>query len=43
MLDKLRSVANRYDQLCFQSEQGDFYADPKKATLDFTIHQRCIQ
>ena len=31
MLDKLRSVANRYDQLCFQSEQGDFYADPKKA------------
>ncbi len=31
MLDKLRSVVDRYEQLCFQSEQGDFYADPQKA------------
>ena len=31
MLDKLRAVADRYDKLCFQSEQADFYADPKKA------------
>ena len=32
MLDKLRAVADRFDKLCFQSEQADFYADPKKAT-----------
>ena len=31
MLNKLRSVADRYEQLCFQSEQADFYADPTKA------------
>ena len=31
MLNKLRSVADRYEQLLFQSEQADFYADPKKA------------
>ena len=31
MLDKLRSVANRYEELCAKSEQPDFYADPKKA------------
>ena len=31
MLDKLRVVENRYEELCFQSEQGDFYADPRKA------------
>lgn len=31
MLDKLRAVENRYDELCFKSEQPDFYADPKKA------------
>jgi len=31
MLDKLRAVENRFDELCFQSEQPDFYADPKKA------------
>ena len=31
MLDKLRSVVNRYDELCAKSEQPDFYADPKKA------------
>ena len=31
MLDKLRSVANRYEELCFRSEQADFYNDPKKA------------
>ena len=31
MLDKLRSVADRFEELCFKSEQPDFYADPKKA------------
>lgn len=31
MLDKLSSVANRYEELCAKSEQPDFYADPKKA------------
>ena len=31
MLDKLRSVADRYEELCFKSEQPDFYADPQKA------------
>ena len=31
MLDKLRSVVDRYDELVFKSEQPDFYADPPKA------------
>ena len=31
MLDKLQSVANRFEELCAKSEQPDFYADPKKA------------
>ena len=31
MLDKLRSVENRYEELCAASEQPDFYADPKRA------------
>ena len=31
MLDKLASVANRYEELCAKSEQPDFYADPKSA------------
>ena len=31
MLDKLRAVENRYEELCARSEQPDFYADPKKA------------
>ena len=31
MLDKLRGVANRYEELCFKSEQPDFYNDTKKA------------
>ena len=31
MLDKLRAVENRFDELCFKSEQPDFYADPQKA------------
>ncbi len=31
MLDKLRSVANRYEELCAKSEQPDFFNDPKKA------------
>ena len=31
MLDKLRAVANRYEELCFKSETPDFYNDPKKA------------
>ena len=32
MLDKLRAVANRYEELCARSEQPDFYADPQAAT-----------
>ena len=31
MLNKLRAVASRYEELCAKSEQPDFYADPKKA------------
>ena len=31
MLDKLRAVAFRYEELCFKSEQPDFYNDPKIA------------
>ena len=31
MLDKLRAVANRYEELCAKSEQPDFYNDPKQA------------
>ena len=31
MLDKLRAVANRYEELCAKSEQPDFYNDPKAA------------
>ena len=31
MLDKLRSVAFRYEELCAKSEQPDFYNDPKQA------------
>ena len=31
MMEKLRAVENRYEELCARSEQPDFYADPKKA------------
>jgi len=31
MLDKLRAVAYRYEELCAKSEQPDFYSDPKQA------------
>ena len=31
MLDKLKAVERRYEELCARSEQPDFYADPKKA------------
>ena len=31
MLDKLVAVENRYEEICFRSEQADFYNDPKKA------------
>ena len=31
MLNKLRAVADRYEELCFKSEQPDFYNDPQKA------------
>ena len=31
MLEKLRAVENRYEELCARSEQPDFYNDPKKA------------
>ena len=31
MLEKLRAVEFRYEELCARSEQPDFYADPKQA------------
>ena len=31
MLNKLRAVHGRYEELCAKSEQPDFYADPQKA------------
>ena len=31
MLDKLKAVENRFEELCFKSEQPDFYNNPKKA------------
>ena len=31
MLDKLKAVENRFEELCFKSDQPDFYNDPKKA------------
>ena len=31
MLHNLTAVADRYEELCYKSEQPDFYADPKKA------------
>ena len=31
MLDKLKQVEDRYEELCARAEQPDFYADPKRA------------
>ena len=31
MLDELRAVESRYEEICARSEQPDFYNDPKKA------------
>ncbi len=31
MLNKLKAVADHYEELCARSEQPDFYADPQKA------------
>ena len=31
MIEKLKAVASRYEELCARSEQPDFYADPQKA------------
>ena len=31
MLDKLKAVHSRYEELCARSEQPDFYSDPQKA------------
>ena len=31
MLNKLQAVVNKYEELCFKSQQPDFYADPKRA------------
>ena len=31
MLDKLKAVESRYEELCVRSEQPDFYSDPQKA------------
>ena len=33
MLDKLKQVEDRYEELCARAEQPDFYADPKKAAV----------
>ncbi len=32
LLEKMRGVESRFEELCAASEQPDFYADPKKAT-----------
>lgn len=31
MLDKLKSICDKFEELCARSEQPDFYADPQKA------------
>ena len=31
MLNKLKALCHKYEELCARSEQPDFYADPKKA------------
>ncbi len=31
MLDKLKQVESKYEELCARSEQADFYADPQRA------------
>ena len=31
MLEKLRGVASRYEELCFKSQTPDFYAEPQRA------------
>ena len=31
MLDRLRAVQSRYEELCARSEQPDFFADPRRA------------
>ena len=33
MLDKLKAVESRFEELCARSEQPDFYSDPKKAAV----------
>ena len=33
MLEKLRAVESRYEELCAKSEQPDFYNDPQKAAM----------
>ena len=30
MLDKLKAVENRFEELCFKSEQPDFYNTPRR-------------
>jgi len=35
MLEKLRAVENRYEELCARSEQPDFYADPRRRQNSF--------
>ena len=38
MLDKLKQVEDRYEELCARAEQPDFYADPKKAAAWLREH-----
>ena len=39
MLDKLKQVEDRYEELCARAEQPDFYADPKKAAAWLREHK----
>ena len=43
MLEKLQAVENRYEELCFRSEQPDFYADPKRAAALRELCQETFQ
>ena len=40
MLNKLQAVVNKYEELCFKSEQPDFYADPNLRILQQEKEER---
>ena len=31
MLEKIKALCDKYEELCARSEQPDFYSDPKRA------------